>query len=107
MIEIAGDHVGASTHHGLERIGPALELDHLDIDAGLVEFAELLGQHRGQIAQARRAAYGERDLRLRESEARRQQQRCKRGGRPPEKLRGHGVLPDDRGHCVRPVRGRR
>ncbi len=52
VVEIAGDHIGAAADHGLERLRAALEVDDLDIDAGLLEFAELLGQHGRQIAQA-------------------------------------------------------
>ena len=82
MVEIAGNHVGAAAEHGPERIGAALEIDQFDGKAGLVEFAELLGQHGRQIAQAGAAADRDRDLALRrgkigQSAAQRQQRRGK------------------------------
>ena len=42
MIEIAGHHVGAAADHGGERLRAALEIDDLDVEAGLFVFAELL-----------------------------------------------------------------
>ena len=92
VVEIAGHHVGAAADHGLERFRAALEVDHLDLDAGLLEFAELLGQHGRQIAQAAAAADGERDLGLREREARRQNKRGERNAQPANKC-GHDFLP--------------
>ena len=52
MVEIARHHVGAAAEHRLERVRAALEVDQFDGKAGLVEFAELLGQHGRQITQA-------------------------------------------------------
>ena len=65
MVEITRDHVGAAAEHGGERLRAALEIHHLDSDAGLVVFAEVLCQHRRQVAEASGAADGDRDLRLR------------------------------------------
>ena len=65
MVEIAGDHVGAAAEHGFERVRAALEVDQFDRKAGLFIFAELLGQHRRQIAQAGAAADRDGDLALR------------------------------------------
>ena len=65
MVEIARDYVGRAAHHRLERHRAALELDYVDIDTGLFEFAELVRQHGRQVAQAARATDGERDFRLR------------------------------------------
>ena len=73
VIEIAGNHVGAAAEHGLERIRAALEIDQFDGKAGLVEFAELLGQHGRQIAQAGAAADRDGDLALRRGETGHQQ----------------------------------
>ena len=100
VVEIAGHHVGAAADHGLERLRAALEVDHLDIDAGLLELAELLGEHGRQIAQAAGAADGERDLGLREREARRQQQRGERSNEPPDEIAGMNSSLV----CFRPLR---
>ena len=67
MVEIAGHHVGAAAEHRLQRVRAALEVDQFDVEAGLVVFAELLGQHGRQIAQAGAAADRDRDLALRRS----------------------------------------
>ena len=56
MVEIAGDHVGAAADHRVSACEPPLKSTSLDLDAGLLVFAELLGQHGRQIAQAARAA---------------------------------------------------
>ena len=80
MIEIARHDIGAAADHGGERLRAALEVDHLDLDAGLLEFAELLGQHGRQIAQAGRAADGERDLGLRQSASARHQDQSRERG---------------------------
>ena len=78
MVEIAGHHVGAAADHRGERLRAALEIDHLDIDAGLFVFAELLGQHGRQVAQAARAADRDGDLRsARAASARHQRQRAR------------------------------
>ena len=74
VIEIAGDHVGRAADHRLERFRAALEVDDLDVEAGLLELAELVGEDGRQIAEAAAAADGERDLGLRQRQARRQQQ---------------------------------
>ena len=50
MVEIAGHHIGAAAEHGLECVRTALQVDQFDGKAGLVELAELLGEHRRQIA---------------------------------------------------------
>ena len=76
MVEIAGHHVGAAADHRGERLRAALEIDQFDLDAGLFVFAELLGQHGRQIAQAARAADRDGDLRLRGGGARHQRQRA-------------------------------
>ena len=70
MVEIAGDDVGRAADHRLERFRAALEVDDVDIHAGLFVFAELLGQHGRQIAEAGAAADRERHLRLRQRNAR-------------------------------------
>ena len=93
MVEITGDDIGAAADHSLERLRAALEIDDLDIDAGLLIFAERLRQHGGQVAQARPAADGERDLRLRERKAARQDERGERNAEPPEEFHGHEFLP--------------
>ena len=76
MVEIAGHHVGAAADHRGERLRAALEIDQFDLDAGLFVFAELLGQHGRQIAQAARPADRDGDLRLRGGCARHQRQRA-------------------------------
>ena len=91
MVEIAGHHVGAAAEHGLERIRTALEVDQFDGKAGLVVFAELLGQHGRQIAQAGAAADRDGDLALRCGKTGRQRQRQQRPGQPANKLL-HGFL---------------
>ena len=50
VIEITGYNVGTAADHGLERFRTALEIDDLDIDAGLLIFPKRLREHRGQIA---------------------------------------------------------
>ena len=82
VVEIAGNHVGAAAEHGLERVRAALQVDQFDGKAGLVEFAELLGQHRRQIAQAGAAPDRDRDLALRCGKTGRQHQRQQRPGKP-------------------------
>ncbi len=62
MIEVAGDHVGAAAEHGFQRIRAALEVDQADIEARLLELAELPGQHCRQIAEAGASADRDRDL---------------------------------------------
>ncbi len=68
---------GAAADHRGERLRAALEVDQLDLDAGLFVFAELLGQHGGQIAEAGGAADRDGDL-LRDCRAGHQRQRAKR-----------------------------
>ena len=92
VVEIARHHVGAAANDGLERFRAALEVDDVDVDARLFEFAELLGEHRRQIAQAAAATDRERDLRLREREAARQHKRGEHRDKPPENC-GHDFLP--------------
>ena len=56
MVEVARDDVGAAAQHRGQRLRAALEADEFDVEAGLVVFAELLGQHGGQVAEAAGAA---------------------------------------------------
>ena len=42
MIVIARHHIGRAADHGLQRLRAALEVDQLDLEPGLIEFAELL-----------------------------------------------------------------
>ena len=91
MVEIAGNHVGAAAEHGFERIRAALEVDQFDGKPGLFVFAELLGQHRRQIAQAGAAADRDRDLALRCGKTRRQRQCQQRPGQPANNFL-HGFL---------------
>ena len=81
VVEIAGHDVGAAADHRGQRLRAALEIDQFDLDAGLFVFAELLGQHGRQVAQAARAADRDGDLRLRDGRARHQRQRaqCRQG----------------------------
>ena len=91
MVEIAGNHVGAAAEHRLERVGAALQIDQFDGKPGLVVLAELLGQHRRQIAQAGAAPDRDGDLALRCGKARRQYQRQQRPGQPAQSVL-HGFL---------------
>ena len=91
MVEIAGHHVGAAAEHGLQRVRAALEVDQFDGQPGLFVFAELLGQHGRQIAQAGAAADRDRDLALRCGKSRGQRQRQQRAGQPAEQF-PHGFL---------------
>src|SRR4029078_5500612 len=75
VIEIAGHHVGAAADYGLERFRATLEVDDLDIDAGLFVFAERMGEHRRQITEAEAAADRKRHLRLCKRKATRQNER--------------------------------
>ena len=81
VVEIAGHHVGAAAEHGLERIRAALQVDQFDGKPGLVVFAELLGQHGRQVAQAGAAADRDGDFGLRRRRSGHQQQRQNRRGR--------------------------
>ena len=99
MVEIAGHHVGAAAEHGFERIRTALEVDQFDIEAGLVEFAELLGQHGRQVAQAGAAADRDRDLALRCGKTLTQRQRQQRSGQPAKQFL-HGFLHSVAGNIV-------
>ena len=91
MVEIARHHVGAAAEHGLQRVRTALEVDQFDGQPRLFVFAELLGQHGRQIAQAGAAADRDRDLALRCGKTRRQRQRQQRSGQPAEQFL-HGFL---------------
>jgi hypothetical protein len=91
MVEIAGHHVGAAAEHGFQRVRAALEVDQLDGKPRLFVFAELLGQHGGQIAQAGAAADRDRNLALRCDKSRGQCQCQQRSGQPAEQFL-HGFL---------------
>src|SRR4029079_9475098 len=84
VVEIARYDVGAAADDSFEGFRAALEIDDLDIDAGLFVFAERLCQHGGQIAQARSAADCKSDLGLRKRKAARQHNGYKRRSEPPE-----------------------
>jgi hypothetical protein len=86
MVEIAGNDVGAAAEHGLERVRAALEVDQLDIEAGLLVLAELLGEHRRQVAQAGAAAHCDRDLALRCGKAGGERQREQRAREPGNRV---------------------
>ena len=91
VVEVAGDHVGAAAEHRLQRIGATLEVDQIDIEPGLLVRAQLRGEHRGQIAQARTAADGDRNPALRRcrmNHQRQRQQRRDQSGKQP----AHGFL---------------
>ena len=64
MIVVAGNHIRASADHRRERLRTALEVDELDLDAGLFVFAELLREHGRQIAEAAGAPDRDLDARL-------------------------------------------
>src|SRR4029077_15944303 len=91
VIEIARYDVGAAADYSFEGFRAALEVDDLDIDAGLFVLAERLCQHGGQIAQARPATDCKGDLGLRKGKAARQHDGCKRRSDPPEHY-GHDFL---------------
>jgi len=85
--------------HGLERFRTALELDDVNLDTGLFEFAQRFGEHGRQIAQARGAADSDGHFRLRQRQARRQNECGKRGDKVPDNssrknAREHEFLPD-------------
>src|SRR4029077_14868254 len=72
VIEVARYDVGAAADYSFEGFRAALEVDDLDIDAGLFVLAESLCQHGGKIEQARPATDRKGDLGLRKRKAARQ-----------------------------------
>src|SRR4029077_3799927 len=106
VVEITRYDVGAAADHSFEGFRTALEVDDLDIEAGLFVLAERLCQHGGQIAQARPATDRKGDLGLRKRDAARQHNGYKRRSEPSEHY-GHDFL-----HCFskalcRPIRPKR
>ncbi len=97
VVEIAGDNVGAAAEHRGERLRAALEVDQFDVEPGLLVLAELLGEHRRQVAQAAGAADRNRHLGLRERATRGEHQRAKRDEQPPDNTH-HEFLPGPPDH---------
>ena len=60
----AGDHVGAAAHQGLQRLGAALEVVDLDVDACLLEEALALGDGQREVIEGGLAADREDHLAL-------------------------------------------
>ena len=95
MIEIAGYDVGAAADHGVERLRAALEVDHLDIDAGLLVFAELLAPARSADSTGTRAP----PIAMVTFDLRERQRRTSARARPsdasalPHEFHGHEFLP--------------
>jgi hypothetical protein len=86
VIEISRHHVGAAAEHRSQRLRAALEVDQFDIEPGLLVFAELLCQHRRQVAEAASAADRDGDLGLRRRRTRGQHQRAERDRKLAETL---------------------
>jgi hypothetical protein len=58
----SGDDVGRAADQGRERLRAALEVADLDVEALLLEVAELLGERQRQIVERRRPADAELDV---------------------------------------------
>src|ERR1700681_3450225 len=96
MIVVSGYHVGAAADHGGQCLRAALEVDELDLETGLVVFAEFAREHRRQVTKASSAAHRDRDLgfaALRSRNPTEQDEGRKRYKEPPYERAGHDFLP--------------
>ena len=98
----AGHHVGAAAHQGLERLGAALEVVDLDVEARILEEALGLGDRDRQVVERRLAADRQHQLgllgfaRLCPRHVRRghQSRRCRQNRTAPHVQLGHCFLPE-------------